>query len=159
MKTTSDSTEGDGEISPEALRALNELLAEGLPEDASEEEAEACMKKFASMPGGEQMLRALNRQLQEGGGELLNSIMGQEVGDLAELEASSITSVPDCTASLVAFCVSFFVFKKGPLANLVGVEFPCRQMRVFMTCILPCRIPFSFLVMNLTASSGGLGHV
>lgn len=113
MKTTSDSTEGDGEISPEALRALNELLAEGLPEDASEEEAEACMKKFASMPGGEQMLRALNRQLQEGGGELLNSIMGQEVGDLAEQEASSITSVPDLYCQPRSFLRLVFRFQKG----------------------------------------------
>ena len=73
--------EKDGEISPESLQALNDLLAQGPAENASEEEVEAFMAQFAAMPGGEEMLRGVGRQLCEGGEDLLRSLLGAEVAE------------------------------------------------------------------------------
>lgn len=71
--------DADGEITPEALAALNVLLDQGPGDDASEEEVEAFMKKFAETPGGSAMLQSLTDQLAEGGGELLREVMGQDL--------------------------------------------------------------------------------
>lgn len=69
----------EGEISPEALQQLNELLDEGPGEDATEEEVADFMKKFTETEGGAAMLKGLTEQLAEGGGDLLSGLLGQEV--------------------------------------------------------------------------------
>ena len=92
---------GSEEISPEALQQLNALLEEGPGEDASEEEVEAFMKKFAETPGGSAMLKTLNQQLADGGGALLNEVLGQQLPSLDEEPDWSLYQTPQSPLRLV----------------------------------------------------------
>ncbi|MBK1834056.1 hypothetical protein [Roseibacillus ishigakijimensis] len=61
----------DEEISAETLSHLNEILAKGPAEEASDAEIEAQLAKIRALPGGERLLRSLAEQMNQGGGELL----------------------------------------------------------------------------------------
>ena len=89
------------EISVEALQQLNALLEKGPGEDASEEEVEVFMKKFAETPGGATMLKTLNQQLAEGGGALLNQLMGQDLPSLNGEPDWSLYRAPQSPLRLV----------------------------------------------------------
>lgn len=79
MMSVGEEGESSGEISPESLQALNELLAAGPSEDASEEEVASFMAQFEALPGGGAMLQSVRQQLEAGGGEFLQALLGQGI--------------------------------------------------------------------------------
>lgn len=93
--------EDSEEISAESLQQLNALLEDGPGEDASEEEVEVFMKKFAETPGGSAMLKTLNQQLADGGGALLNEVLGQQLPSLVDGPDWSLYQAPKSPLRLV----------------------------------------------------------
>ncbi|GHC52351.1 hypothetical protein [Roseibacillus persicicus] len=84
MSPTSDSDppEDVGEISPEDLARLNQILAQGPGADASDEEIDKLIEQVRAIPGGAAMWDSLQQQLAAGEGPLLDEVNAHRSADL-----------------------------------------------------------------------------